>query len=253
VGEIAPHWWGTGQPQLRPGRRIYAVGDIHGHADLLRALVAHILADLARFPAAAPELIFLGDYVSRGPSSQEVLEFMTGEARQLPLPAQFLKGNHEDMLLRYLDEGEVRAGIAWLHFGGDEVFQAYGLNAPDGHRKAAVVAGAKALKAAMPARHLDFLRGLAVSLERDDYLFVHAGIRPGVKLADQTAHDMIWIRHEFLNHTGLHERFVVHGHTPARLPEIRTNRLNIDTRAYDTGVLTAVVLEGGDRRFLSTI
>ena len=243
-----PRWWRDGGPRLGPGKRVYAVGDIHGRADLLQMLMARILGDLERFPIAAPELIFLGDYISRGPASRAVLDFMIGAAHALPMPVSFIKGNHEDLLLRLVDGAELQLGPRWLQFGGEAVFRSYGVAVLDD-----LAASAAALKAAIPAEHLDFLRTLPVSIARDDYLFVHGGVRPGVPLADQTAHDMIWIRYEFLNHTGLHERFVVHGHTPAPLPEVRRNRLNVDTRAYDSGVLTAVVLEAGDRRFLSTI
>lgn len=240
-----PRWWRDGQPRLRAGTRVYAVGDIHGRADLLQVLMARILGDLERFPVAEPELIFLGDYISRGPASRAVLDCMTGA---WPMPTSFIKGNHEDLLLRLVDGQELELGARWLRFGGEAVFQSYGVAVLDD-----LAASAALLKAAIPARHLDFLRTLPVSIVRDDYLFVHGGVRPGVPLGEQTDHDMIWIRYDFLNHTGLHERFVVHGHTPAPLPEVRRNRLNVDTRAYDTGVLTAVALEGGDRRFLSTI
>ena len=240
-----PRWWRDGKPRLAAGSRVYAIGDIHGRADLLQALMARILGDLERFPVAAPELIFLGDYISRGPASRAVLDRMTG---LWPMPASFLKGNHEDLLLRLLDAGELLIGARWLRFGGEAVFRSYGIELGDD-----LAAGAAALKAAMPARHLTFLRALPVALERGDYLFVHGGVRPGVKLAEQTAHDMIWIRYEFLNDVSLHERFIVHGHTPAPLPEIRRNRINVDTRAYDSGVLTAAVFEGAERRFISTI
>ena len=250
----ATDWRRTGQPRLAPGRRIYAVGDIHGRADLLQVLVARILADLQRFPVATPELVFLGDYVSRGPASAEVLAFMVEGTAGLPLAVHTLKGNHEDLLLRFVDGHDLWAGAAWLRFGGKPVFASYGLTPPDElHDEDKLVEAAQALAVAMPTRHLDFLRGLDVSLERDDYIFVHGGLRPGVAVADQTAHDKMWIRDEFLNHTGLFERFVVHGHTTTALPEIRPYRLNVDTRAYASGVLTAAVLEGAERRFLASL
>ncbi len=251
--ETARDWRTSGRPRLASGHRIYAVGDIHGRIDLLTVLVARIVADLRRFPVDQAELVFLGDYISRGPGSPEVLEFMLSQAPALPLGTRCLKGNHEDMLLRFVDKADLWAGSGWLRFGGKAVFSAYGLIPPQSLEEPQLVEAAALLRDAMPDRHLDFLRGLPAAYECDDYLFVHGGLRPGVPMAEQTAHDMMWIREEFLNHTGLFERFIVHGHTPASLPDIRRNRLNVDTKAYASGVLTAAVVEGPDQRFLSSL
>lgn len=252
--DATPDWRMTGRPRLQPGRRVYAVGDVHGRADLLDVLIARIVADLARFPVEKPELVLLGDYISRGPGSVAVLDFAIDGAAQLPLATVCLKGNHEDLLLRFVDGADLWAGSVWLRFGGKAVLAAYGVEppqeTPDDRQLPAL---ADALRAAMPRRHLDFLRGLPASFERDDYLFVHGGLRPGVPLGEQTPHDMMWIRDEFLTHVGLFERFVVHGHTPVDLPQVHCNRINVDTRAYESNVLTAAVLEGGERRFLASL
>lgn len=252
--DATPDWRMTGRPRLKPGRRVYAVGDVHGRADLLGVLIARIVADLARFPVEKPELVLLGDYISRGPGSAAVLDFAIDGAAQLPLATTCLKGNHEDLLLRFVDGTDLWAGSVWLRFGGKAVLAAYGVEPPrETPDERQLPALADALRAAMPQRHLDFLRGLPASFERDDYLFVHGGLRPGVPLGEQTPHDMMWIRDEFLTHAGLFERFVVHGHTPVDLPQVHSNRINVDTRAYESNVLTAVVLEAGERRFLASL
>jgi serine/threonine protein phosphatase 1 len=252
-----------GGPQLRPGRRIYAVGDVHGRFDLLSSLVLRIRADLGRFPVAAAELIFLGDYISRGPASAAVLDFLIEDAPRLPLEVTALKGNHEDALLRFVDGGDLEAGRTWLHHGGTSVLSNYDLapthSAPiNGTRtniaptdeELAILAAQ--LRRAMPSSHLALLRSLTCAVERDDYLFVHAGLRPGRPLAGQEPADMMWIREEFLTHELFFERFVVHGHTPTRLPDIRRNRVNVDTKAFESGMLTCVVLERRERRFLAS-
>jgi serine/threonine protein phosphatase 1 len=228
------------------------VGDVHGRCDLLRHLVSRICADLVRFPAAA-ELIFLGDYISRGPDSAAVLDFLIERAPRLPLQITTLKGNHEDSFLRFIDDGDLDAGRTWLFHGGTSVLQSYKV-APPGvaPTEAALASLAAQLRATVPPPHLALLRSLTCAVERDDYLFVHAGLRPGRPLSEQKPADMMWIREEFLVHEALFERFVVHGHTPTRFPDIRCNRVNVDTRAFESGVLTCVVLEGQERRFLAS-
>ncbi|HWU63969.1 MAG TPA: metallophosphoesterase [Ensifer sp.] len=245
-------WWNTGGPQIDGGRRVYALGDIHGRADLLKTVIARILADIDRFPVPIPELVFLGDYISRGTGSRDVLEFLSGEAKGLPVEIVCLKGNHEDLLLKFLFDCDLRSGLAWLNHGGKAVVAAYDVSLPELDDEGLGTLSGR-LKAAMPQPHLQFLQNLKHCHCRGDYLFVHGGIRPGVPIDAQDPRDLMWIRDEFLNHDGLFERFVVHGHTPADLPEVRRNRLNVDTRAYESGVLSCAVLQGNERRFLTSL
>jgi serine/threonine protein phosphatase 1 len=240
-------------PRLRAGQRVYAVGDIHGRADLLRALLQRIRADLRHFPVERAELIFLGDYISRGPDSPAVLDLLIAEAPRLPLTVMCLKGNHEDSLLRFLD-GDLQMGRIWLQYGGRAVLAAYGVRPVSTELRDDELAQLRTvLTKAIPVSHQQFLRSLPVSAERDDYFFVHAGLRPERALAEQTEHDLMWIREEFLTHTNPFERVVVHGHSPAALPEVRRNRINVDTGAYASSILTSVVLTGSERRFLATV
>jgi len=240
-------------PRLRAGQRIYAVGDIHGRADLLKALLLRIRADLRQFPVAHAELIFLGDYISRGPDSAAVLDLLIEAAPQLPLRVTYLKGNHEDTALSFLD-GDLQMARTWLQYGGRAALTSYGMRSPSTEPPDEELEQLRAaLSKAIPANHRKFLRSLPVSAERDDYIFVHAGLRPGRALAAQTPHDVMWIREEFLTHSGCFERFVVHGHSPVVLPEVRRNRINVDTGAYASSVLTSVVLTGAERRFLATV
>jgi len=240
-------------PRLRAGQRVYAVGDIHGRADLLTALLQRILADLRHFPVRQAELLFLGDYISRGPDSAQVLDLLIGDSRRLPLEVTCLKGNHEDALLRFLD-GDLQMGRTWLQYGGRSVLRSYGVPPVSGEPlDDELLQLRSALSRVIPVHHQEFLRGLPMSAERDDYLFVHAGLRPGRCQAEQAEHDLMWIREEFLTHTECFERMVVHGHSPTPLPEVRRNRINVDTGAYASAILTSVVLTGPERRFLATV
>lgn len=240
-------------PQLRAGRRVYAVGDIHGRADLLQALLELIHADLRHFPVEQAELICLGDYISRGPDSAAVLDILMEQARRPSLAVTCLKGNHEDAVLKFLD-GDLQMGRTWLQYGGRTVLTSYGVQPVSSELPDEELLQLRpALAGAMPAKHQDFLRSLALYAERDDYFFVHAGVRPERSLAEQAGHDLMWIRQEFLTYTEPFERVVVHGHSPAALPEVRRNRINVDTGAYASSILTSVVLTGSERRFLATV
>lgn len=235
------------------GRRVYAIGDVHGRFDLFATLMRRIFADLGRFPVPGPEIVLLGDYLSRGPDAPRVLDWLADAAPRLPLPVTALKGNHEDMALRFLDQGDLWAGAAWLRNGAAAVYGAYGAPVEARlHADDELPAIAERLRQAMPDRHLATLRALSIRHRVGDYLFVHGGLRPGVPLGEQTAHDMMWMREPFLSDRRWHEAFVVHGHTPQALPEIRPNRLNVDTKAYASNILTCAVLEGRDRRFLTS-
>lgn len=231
-----------------PGTRVYAIGDIHGRLDLLSRLHQMILDDARASKAGDRILIYLGDYVDRGPDSAGVIELLSQEA--LPgFTAIHLKGNHEDFLLRFLDD--TSSGTAWFANGGVETLRSYGVELEHADRDTPSRLLDK-LSRRLPARHLDFLRALSLHHCIGDYLFVHAGIRPGLAMELQSATDMLWIRGEFLNSTVEHGKVVVHGHTIADLPEVRDNRIGIDTGAFFSDRLTCLVLDGADRRFLHT-
>lgn len=237
-------------PRVAEGRRVYAVGDVHGRIDLLRRL-GRLIAEDARAAAPADKIVvYLGDYVDRGPGSFAVVDLLLNE----PLAgfqAVHLKGNHEDLMLGFLEDA--RVGPTWFMNGGIATMESYGVDVFD------PVGGAdspeearRRLRELLPRAHLDFLRRLALSHREGDYLFVHAGVRPGVPLAEQRPSDLLWIRGEFLDSAADFGRVVVHGHTISAEPEVRANRIGIDTGAYYSNRLTCLVLEGSDRRFLRT-
>jgi serine/threonine protein phosphatase 1 len=235
----------TGPARLPSGRRIYAIGDVHGRADLLRRLQGLIEADLEARPARDPLLILLGDYVDRGPDSAGVLDLLLA-----PAPAAMarlaLMGNHEELMLHFLADASTLP--VWFVNGGDATIASYGVDpyegAPDRLRDR--------LGRAMPASHRALLEGLALCHDEGGYFFVHAGIKPGLPLDRQRREDMLWIRGEFLHSKADHGRVVVHGHSIVRTPDIRPNRIGIDTGAFASGRLTCLVLEGEERRFLAT-
>jgi len=225
------------------GTRIYAIGDIHGEAGLLDQLLKDIRQDAEAHPAARQLLIYLGDYVDRGPDSRGVLERL-----QAGPPEGFeqicLMGNHEEMLLGCL-KGIPRVKMLWLLNGGDTTCRDYGV---DPSRDPELVA--EELRRRMPTAHKQFLHGLHLWHQEGGYFFAHAGIRPGVSLDQQRREDLIWIRKAFHQSEEDHGCVVVHGHSPVPTPEDLPNRINIDTGASYGNALTAVVLEGEDRRFL---
>lgn len=231
-------------PRGPDGCRVYAIGDIHGRADLLGRLHGLIAQDARRRPAGRTVVVYIGDYVDRGPESAAVIDLLL---RGPPdgIEARFIKGNHEDFLLRFLDDPAV-----WSHWsanGGEETLESYGIDpceAPGELRRR--------LAEALPPRHLDFLRALATHHVEGDYFFVHAGVRPGIPFADQRESDLLWIRDEFLGSDEPFGKIVVHGHSIQAAPDIRPNRIGIDTGAYRTGRLTCLVIEGDTRRFLET-
>jgi len=232
-------------PRVPEGTRVYAIGDIHGRADLLDRLHALIEADFRANPVSEVRLVYLGDYVDRGPDSAGVIErLITG-----PLigEAKLLSGNHEQMLLHFLEDEA--SGVAWWQLGGLETLRSYG--AIDG-RMRPETGLAQELKSKLPAEHLTFIQGLEKTATFGDYFFCHAGVRPGVPLESQREDDLLSIRGEFLSSTADFGKVVVHGHTPVAEPEFKSNRINIDTGAYSTGRLTCLVLEGTERRLLVT-
>ncbi|MFN4088379.1 MAG: metallophosphoesterase [Alphaproteobacteria bacterium] len=237
-------------PAVPPGTRVYAVGDVHGRADLLTMLHAAIRADADRAGAARRVLIHLGDYVDRGLQSREVLAMLAGD----PLPGferADLIGNHDAWMLDFLEDPAV--GTAWLRNGGIETLYSFGVGrAPEGASLAQLAATSARLAAALAPGHLAFLDGLKRMHAEGDYVFVHAGIRPGVPLTEQREEDLLWIREPFLSDGRDHGAVVVHGHTITDMPEIRDNRIGIDTGAFATGHLTCLVLDGTSRHFLQT-
>lgn len=228
-----------------PGLRIYAVGDIHGRLDLLDLLLDAVAAHEAAQPGGRPVMIFLGDYVDRGKHSRGVLESLMN---RIPdgVEAHCLRGNHEDMMLRCLEEPSPFS--TWNVNGGLATLASYGVDAGLSTDAARAM---EALAGALPASHLAFLKSLPTSLEMGDYFFVHAGVRPGIPLAAQAEKDLLYIREPFLRHRGDFGRMVVHGHTPVSEPEVLPNRIGIDTGAFFSGRLTALLIEDDKRQFLS--
>ncbi len=233
------------------GEVIYAIGDIHGRVDLLRSLLRKIEADTASRPDLVPRVVTLGDYVDRGQDSRGVLDILAGLAAQGGERMIALKGNHEEALLNFLDDPE--GALAWAEHGGRETLASYGVHPPSGRDDLAAWRAARdAFAAALPPAHLTFLESLRLFATIGDYVFVHAGLRPGIPLEQQSDRDLLWIRQEFLEAPAFGDRVVVHGHTPTAEPVQRPGRIGVDTGAYATGILTALRLEGSERRFLRT-
>lgn len=242
--------WPTGKAD---GQLIYAIGDIHGCYDQLRRLLAQIADDKAiHARGRTATVIFCGDYVDRGPGSRQVLDALCWLKRWRPFNVAFLKGNHEQVMLDYIAAPD--RATAWLRFGGAETLQSYGVTppAPDAPAEAHLAARDDLLER-LPVSHLHFLEGLELLIGVGDYAFVHAGVRPGVALARQSEEDLLWIREQFLDVQGPHERIIVHGHTwSSDQPQVTPHRIGIDTGAYETGVLTAVCIEDESVRLLAT-
>jgi serine/threonine protein phosphatase 1 len=224
---------------------VAAIGDVHGRLDLVDQLWPMIDAASRRSAARTRMLIFIGDYVDRGLQSAQLVERLL---EGFPgFTTVFLKGNHDETLLQFLADPAI--GDVWRNFGGLETLRSYGVSHAAGKSWAQT---RSEFLTVFPRSHEAFFKNLQLYKAVGDYLFVHAGVKPRVPLAEQREQDLLWIRDEFLTSTVNFGRVVVHGHTPANAPEIRQNRIGIDTGAYMTGALTAVVLEGRGRQFLST-
>jgi serine/threonine protein phosphatase 1 len=230
----------NGSARLPSGVRIYAIGDVHGRADLLEILLAKIDEHRRLNPCAKSITVFLGDYIDRGPASRKVLDLLS--RREPNSEIVFLKGNHETFLPRFLSDPAALDG--WRLCGGLETLVSYGLKPSINPDDSEQIQLAKELAKSIPREHLEFLESLDLSFGCGDFLFVHAGIRPGVPIRKQKEEDLLWIREEFLTYDQPFERFVVHGHTPVSVPDLRPNRINIDTGAFATGRLTCIVVEG---------
>jgi len=240
-----------------PGTRLYAIGDIHGRMDLLERLLGMIAADARASTAPRRVLVFLGDYIDRGPGSRQVIETLMAGPPDHTDGAGFdwagfewvcLKGNHEQAMLTFLDDPS--AGQSWLPYGGSDCVASYAgqplsPSASPEHLH-------KLLTRHLPEEHRRFLTGLPTSHREGDFFFAHAGIRPGVALDRQTSDDLLWIREPFLSSTQDHGVLVVHGHTRGPEPDWRANRLNLDSTAFRSGRLTALAAEGTEAKLLQT-
>jgi serine/threonine protein phosphatase 1 len=232
------------KPRLPDGLRVYAVSDVHGCADQLKAVFAAIDHHLRQAPKVRALHVFLGDYIDRGPASRQTIDLLIERGRQHE--TVFLKGNHEMVMFDVLRNTERMQ--AWKELGGVQTLLSYGLKpklkADHDERQALI----ESLRDAMPASHRRFFAELKPSFCCGDFFFVHAGVRPGVPLTEQREEDLLWIRDEFLQSDEDFGKFIVHGHTPVTKPDLRANRINIDTGAYATGILTLLTIEG-DRLF----
>jgi len=235
------------------GRLVYAVGDIHGRYDRLKELLNRLAGDVRdRAPRRKPVLIFCGDYIDRGPDTAQVLEALGWLQRDGRFEVRLLKGNHEDAFQGFMDSPDTRS--RWLQVGGRATLISYGVSPPERPDDPDACRTAhQALCARMPAAHRALIDGLELMVTIGDYAFVHAGIRPERPLADQTPRDLMWIREGFLDRGERFEKRIVHGHSwTGTAPEIRDNRLGIDTGAFRTGVLTAVRITDGEVAFFQT-
>jgi serine/threonine protein phosphatase 1 len=238
-----------GRPASLPaGLRIYAVGDIHGRLDLLDELVSRIKTDIEFRPAARSLYVFLGDYVDRGPSSRQTIDRLIEHNEQSE--AVFLKGNHEQIALKCLSDRTLFD--QWTRIGGLETLISYGIWPDDLRSGSSIAVLQSAFHNALPQTHFRFFRELQTSFACGDFLFVHAGVRPGVELSQQKETDLLWIREEFLTSTEDFGKVIVHGHTPTHRVEVEPNRINIDTGAFATDCLTCLVIEGSSLSVIDT-
>lgn len=234
-------------PAIPAGQRVYAIGDVHGRLDLFGALVDAIERDDKARGSMDTTVICMGDLIDRGPHSARVINAARawGEARKV----RYLSGNHEEMfLLSFYRRDVLRNFLKW---GGKETLASYGING-EAFEKASMHELQEMMLEAVPAEDRKFLNDFELMIEIGDYLFVHAGIRPAVEIELQKPHDCRWIRDSFTDFLGDHGRMVVHGHTITDDPDIRSNRIGIDTGAFRTGVLTALGLQGSERWFIQT-
>ena len=240
---------GTGW-RLAPGRRVYVVGDVHGHRAQLEDIHRQIEVDLLSRRVAAPMLVHLGDLIDRGPDTAGCVALLAQGPPLRGVPTINLMGNHERMMLNALNADPARGGAdaidLWLDNGGDASLKSWGLKS---------TAKPRDWLQGIPASHLVLLRDLLPWHEAGSYLFVHAGVRPGVAMARQRENDMLWIRESFLKWEGVMlpdapGRIIVHGHTPTPTPVVKHNRIGLDTGAGKGGPLTCAILEGDEVSFL---
>jgi serine/threonine protein phosphatase 1 len=235
-------------PKVPQGTRVYAVGDIHGRMDLLEKLLVQIKTHAGQ-EKRQNSLVFLGDYVDRGPQSKDVVDYLM--RMQWPgWDIVYLRGNHDQAVLDFLEDASFYR--AWREFGAAETLLSYGVTPPRFDAEGAFAKAHDDFLRKCPESHVEFLRSLPFFHIVGDYMFVHAGVRPGIALDRQSPEDMMWIREEFLFSDLRLDKVIVHGHSPSERPVLRANRIGVDTGAYATDCLTAVVLEGEECTFLST-
>jgi len=226
----------------------FAVGDIHGRADLLARMLDKLEAEAAASPHLRPTVVFLGDYVDRGLESAKVIDMLLS-GRPKGFECHFLRGNHEQAMQAFMRDPD--QGRAWLAYGGVETLLSYRVKPVSVEAAApALEEAAKALEAAMPQEHKEFLDSLVPAVTIGDYFFVHAGVDPNRGIDDQTEHDLYWIRDRFLTDTRRWDKVVVHGHSPVKEAFRDHRRVAIDTGAYATGRLTAARLEANKVAFI---
>lgn len=234
---------------IPPGWVVYAIGDIHGRLDLLEMLIAAIGRDHAESaPQQQALIVLLGDYIDRGPSSAGVIEAIINLEARTGLTVRALKGNHEQALLAFLSDSA--KGAPWLAHGGVEALASYGVIASRTPPLSELLSIRNQLLSVLPQDHLAFFQGLKTLLIFGDYIFVHAGLRPGRPINEQTEHDLLWIRDDFLRKPWPESTVVVHGHTPVSEVEVDSNKIGVDTGAFATGILTALRLELDQRRLV---
>lgn len=243
------------------GECIYAIGDIHGRCDLLERLIVEIEQDAAKLPEGTrATIVFLGDYIDRGLQSRDVIELLLSD-RLSAFETIFLMGNHEEALLKFLEDESF--GSQWVRYGGGETLYSYGFQPPNtrgslgSHEAMATARSAwsklwTAFRDRMPPEHLEFYQSLKPYHAAGDYLFVHAGLRPDVDMNEQSTRDMLWIRDEFLDDTRQFSHLIVHGHTPAETVYRDNRRIGLDTGAFLSGKLSAARFFGEDVTFLTT-
>jgi len=240
---------GQGGPRGPRRHRAYVIGDVHGCLEQLDLLLARIEEEIRGRPRSRTSIVFLGDLIDRGPASAQVVERLRTYS---PREAQthFIMGNHEEVMLRVI-AGDTGLLPSWLRFGGAETLRSYGVEPRElsGLADGEIV---DRLRAAVPESHIEFLESFADSIAFGGYVFVHAGIRPGVDLAEQSQTDLRWIREPFLTDESDYGFVVVHGHTITNQVEVTPNRIGIDTGAFCTGTLTALAIEGSRRWLLQT-
>jgi serine/threonine protein phosphatase 1 len=234
------------RPRVPKGIRVYVIGDIHGRDDLLWSLLQRIDSDVQNNPGVQPIEIYLGDYIDRGPASRQVIDRLI--ERRRVRETVYLKGNHETYIATFLHDPAILT--EWAKVGGFETLLSYGLTPSIGMRPSEQTALAQAFRQVLPDSHRLFLLNLTSLYWCGDFFFAHAGVRPGIPFEWQRDEDLLWIRDDFLYCVEDFGKIVVHGHTPVQEPDIRPNRINIDTGAYATGRLTCLVLQDESVSFL---